>query len=486
MRKVCALQLLLMMALLFAPSKQAAQRSALVFTHVTIIDATGAPPSSDMTLVIVGDRIAELGKSEEIPLPQGAQIVDGSGKFLIPGLWDMHVHTLTRQRVEWCFPVFIANGILGVRDMGSPLEELEQINQWRQETAQGILLGPRIVAAGPLVDGSKPLFPDMSIAVANAGEGRQAVNILKQRGADFVKVYSLLPRDAYFAIAEEANHQGIPFAGHVPESVNAGEASDAGQRSIEHLSGILLACSTNETELRNELLAARAKSDPSLLYSALRHIQTKGKETYSDKKAEALFSQFVRNETWQVPTLTVAWTVASLNDGGLTNDPCFKKVLSMSPERRRLKTDSRFKDLTSGGSQIAFELVAAMRRAGVKFMAGTDAPNLWAYPGISLHEELALLVSAGLTPMEALESATCNPATYLGLQDSLGTVEKGKIADLVMLEANPLDDINNTRRISAVVVRGRLIGKSELQRMLSNVEVAADPMRSGVSKTAAE
>jgi len=480
MRKVRALPFLIVMALLFAPAKQATGQRPLAFTHVTVIDATGAPPSPDMTLVIVGDRIADLGKSEEIALPQNAQIIDASGKFLIPGLWDMHVHTLSRERVERFFPVFVANGILGVRDMGSPFEELEQIKQWKEEIAQGIRLGPRIVAAGPLVDGPKPMFPDLSITAANVDEGRRAVDTLKQRGADFVKVYSGLAREAYFAIADEANHQGIPFAGHVPDSVNAGEASDAGQKSIEHLSGISLACSISETELRDELLKARAASDPALVYRALRLIQTKRRATYSAEKAEALFARFVRNETWQVPTLTVARAIASLDEKELKNIRRCQSMFPVASETSRLKIIPSVKDLIAGDfayanedTQQAFKLVAAMRRAGVKFMAGTDAPGLLAYPGISLHEELALLVSAGFTPMEALQAATINPARYLSLQDSLGTVEKGKIADLVFLEANPLEDIDNTRRISAVVVRGILIDRSDLQKILQPVEAAA-------------
>jgi imidazolonepropionase-like amidohydrolase len=390
----------------------------------------------------------------------------------------MHVHTLLRQeRVELFFPAFIANGILGVRDMASPPEEFEHIKQWRKETAQGTLLGPRVVAAGPLVDGPNPMFPELSITVASEAEGRQAVRALKQRGADFVKVYSLLTRDAYFAIADEAKRQAIPFAGHVPESVNAGEASDAGQRSIEHLSGITLACSASEAELRKELIDARAKSDPSLIYSALRLVQTKGRETYSEKKAEALFARFVENDTWQVPTLTVARAVASVNDSNTTSDPRLNKLLSARRKARGPNNNTCFKDLTAeysafanGESQRAFELVAAMHRRGVKFMAGTDAPNPWVFPGTSLHEELALLVLAGFTPAEALQTATLNPAKYLGLLDSLGTVEKGKIADLVLLEANPLDDISNTRKISAVVVRGKMIGKPELQKILRELE----------------
>lgn len=454
MRKARTVLSFILIALLFAQSKQAAAPRTLVIIHVTIIDVTGAPAKPDMTIVIAGDRIAELGKTEEIALPPDAKVVDGTGKFLIPGLWDMHVHTLRESRVALFFPVFIANGVLSVRDMGSPPGELDRIKEWKQETAQGIFLGPRIIAAGPVIDGPQPMFPELSIAVADEDEGRKAVETLKQRGADFLKVYSLLPRTTYFAIADEAKRQGIPFAGHVPDSVNAGEASDAGQKSIEHLSGILLACSTEEAELRNKLLEARAKSDPSLIYHALRLIQTRGNQTYDDEKADALFARFARNETWQVPTLVITRAVVLPNDRNVVLEP-------------------QFKHAATAGNQQAVDLIAQMRRAGVKFMAGTDAPNPWAAPGTSLHQELALFVAAGFTPLEALEAATVNPAKYLGLLDSLGTVEKGKIADLVVLDANPLEDIRNTRRISAVVVRGKMINKSQLQNMLMSFEVAA-------------
>jgi imidazolonepropionase-like amidohydrolase len=456
-------------------------------THVTVIDATGAPAATDMTVVISGDRISKIGKTREVPIPERAQLIDGTGKFLIPGLWDMHVHLLCKERVEAFFPLLIANGVTGIRDMGSPFEEFEQIKQWRKAIDGQIMLGPRIVACGPIVDGANPVFPDYSFAARNEMEGRQIVDLLKRGGADFVKVYSLLTRDTYFAIADEARLQGIPFAGHVPESVSAVEASDAGQRSIEHLSGIRLACSTNEAELRKQLLEARAKSDPSLLYQAIVQSQEKAAATFSQDKAEALFSSFVKNGTWQVPTLVVSWAIASATGSSVRLNP-----LTANQER---KPNGGFllKDITAeslsvtrAGPQKTFELVDAMRRAGVEFMAGTDAPNPWILPGSSLHEELSLLVIAGLTPMEALQAATRNPAKYLGLIDRLGTIEEGKIADLILLEANPLEEISNTRRIWAVAVRGKLIFKPELKQLESKARDAISKSSRGPLSTTDE
>jgi hypothetical protein len=276
----------------------------------------------------------------------------------------------------------------------------------------------------------------------------------------------LLPRDTYFAIADEAKRQGIPFAGHVPDAVSAAEASDAGQKSIEHLSGIRLACSSSEDDLRKHLIEARAKSDPALIYQAMSQINTKGGQTYSNEKAEALFARFVKNGTWQVPTLVVAWSVASVRDSRVKAAPSTRAQISKKKsDCLQYDTTADSLAVTQAESLNTFELAATMRRAGVQFMAGTDTPNPWVLPGPSLHEELSLLVLVGFTPMEALQAATRNPAKYLGMLDSLGTVEAGKIADLVLLEANPLETISNTRRISAVVLRGRLIPKAELKQL---------------------
>src|SRR5215475_2894331 len=217
----------------------------LVINHVTVIDATGADAKSDMAVVITGDRITAIGKAAEVKFPKDAQLVEAAGKFLIPGLWDMHTHIATQDFLG----LFIANGVTGVRDMGGVWEAL---SLWRRLIKEGRLTGPRIVAAGPIVDGPKPVWP-FSIAVADEKQARQAVASLKQRGVDFIKVYSLLPREAYFAIADEARKQGMSVAGHVPFSVSAAEVAEAGQKSIEHLDMLLLGCSDQDEEVRKEL-----------------------------------------------------------------------------------------------------------------------------------------------------------------------------------------------------------------------------------------
>src|SRR5262249_6332302 len=299
---------------------------------------------------------------------------------------------------------------------------------------EGKVAGRRIAAAGPLVDGPKPLVPG-SLVAADAGQGREAVRKLKKMGADFVKVYTKLPREAYLAIVEEAKKQGLPFAGHLPESVSAAEASDLGQKSIEHLSGVVLACSDREDELRREAVAALAKADNREVQELVGRIYTRAADSFSDKRARALYARFVRNGTWQVPTLTVLRSMANLDDPKFTADP---RVKYMPPDLIHSYWSMRLAPEAAasmkGWYRRSAGLVRAMHRAGVSFLAGTDTINPFVFPGFSLHDELALLVAeGGFTPLEALQAATRDPARFLGREKDLGTVEPGKLADLVLL-----------------------------------------------------
>jgi imidazolonepropionase-like amidohydrolase len=437
----------------------------LAITHVTVIDATGAAAQADMTVIINGDCISALGKTGKVPLPDGVRVVDATGKFLIPGLWDMHTHVIGKETLA----LFVANGVTGVREMAN---YPQMVFPLRDQIAKGTLLGPRMVAAGLIVDGPKPAWP-FSIAVANEKEGREAVQKQKTSGADFIKVYSLLPREAYFGVAAEAKKQGMVFAGHVPLAVSAGEASDAGQKSIEHLTGVLTACSNKQDELRKEWQEVRSKGDEVAARVLGIRVQMKSLDTYDEKLAAALFARFAKNGTWHCPTLTVQRAFAHLDDKTFTNDTRLQYV---SPFVKSFLYPKE-----PGGTAEEFavrrrlykkylEMVLGLHRAKVDLLAGTDTPNPYCYPGFSLHDELELLVSAGLTPLEALQCATRNPARYLDRLKDIGTIEQGKLADLVLLEDDPLADIKNTRKIAAVVVNGKWLAKESLEKML--VEVA--------------
>lgn len=480
MRILSALLLLFVWLGQLAPqSSQLPSATVLAVTGVTVIDMTGALPRREMTVVISGDRIIALGTTGKVRIPRTAQVVDGRGKFLIPGLWDMHVHLL-KDRTP--LPMFVANGVTGVRTMGGRPEELFP---WREQVASGKISGPRIVACGPVVDGPEPANPDHAIAVGAEDEARQAVRSLKQGGADFVKVYDGLSRAAYFAIADEAKKQKMPLAGHVPLAVTSFEAADAGQRSIEHLGNILRSSSTLEPEMIEQRVksAVRLSNKPGDFTSIPARIAARTKielESYSEQKATQLFERFVKNRTWQVPTLATKRSLALVDEGRFFNDPRMKYI---SPsEREGWKPENNFflKYRTTEFIEVRkklylkeIELVREMHRAKVSFMAGTDVPGAYTYPGFSLHDELALFVEVGFTPMEALQTATRNPAEFLGELDSSGTVERGKLANLVLLDADPLDDIGNTKRISAVILNGRYLSKEALQKMLAGVEAAA-------------
>ena len=467
---------LLVLAVLFSDlTSQSTQPKPFVFTHVTIIDGTGAPAKSDMTVVITGNRITELGPSTDVRVPQSAQVVDATGKFLIPGLWDMHVHW---YRYDKAFlQLFPINGVTGVRIMwGAPLHF-----EWRKEIQEGTLLGPRMAIAGNILDGPKPIWPG-SMAIGNEAEGREAVITTKQQGYDFVKVYSLLPRKAYFAIADEAKKQRIPFAGHVPHSVSVVEASDAGQKSIEHLNGILVACSSREEELRQRLINANSTLPGQRLPnpSLLRPITRLMLDTFSTEKTNALSVRLKQNQTWQCPTFTVLRSGAFRDDSSFHNDPRLKYMPSQLRASWDPANDFRFRTRTVEDFALSrkvykkqIEVVGLMHKAGVEFIAGTDVLNPFCFPGFSLHDELAILVEAGLSPMEALQTATLNPARYLGIEKAIGTVASGKIADLVLLDANPLDDIRNTTKINSVVVNGRLLDRPVLDQRLTQVQALA-------------
>ena len=487
MKYTAALLLTILLPVAIAAQTNAANQP-LVLTHVTVIDMTGAPPQPDMTVVVAGNRVAALGRGDEINAPPGARVVDATGRFLIPGLWDMHVHTVYDRAADverTLLPLLVANGITGVRDMGSAVS-LGQINRWRRSAADGSLTAPRIFV-GQQVDG--PGGPDVSYVyrVKNESEARAAVRRIKREGFDFVKVYGRLSREAYFAVVEEAGRQGLHFAGHVPPSVTLYEASNAGQKSIEHMYDILTDASTDEARLRGawvereaRVLALNGKALPPDLEEQEFSLLAEAMATYSEDKAARLFALLARNGTYECPTLVIHHTWGSLAAPAFLDDPRLRYVPARQRRSVNLYLDAarawsaERKSFVNRLFQTRLRLVGAMRRAGVEFLAGTDTAYGYPVPGFALHDELRLLVQAGLTPMEALRAATYNPARYFGLLDSLGTVERGKIADLVLLDANPLENIDNTRRINAVILNGRYLPGEVLQRTLAAVEAAAN------------
>ncbi len=437
----------------------------LVLNNVTVVDVRTGALQPEQTVILERNHIALVGPSKSAKYPRNAPSVNCRGLFLIPGLWDMHVHLVFGDwfpgAQDISLPLFVANGVTGVRDMGS---ELDVVQVWRNEIEAGRLMGPRIYTSGSMLDGPKPRFPS-SVAIATPEDAHRAVADLKHRGADFIKLQSLIPRDAVFAIAEEAKKQEIAFEGHVPDAVRASEMSEAGMKSFEHLIGIFEGSSPAEDEF-------------------LKGNKTEGRflATYDPARAAALAAILAKNQTWQCPTLVWERGGNLIDVSDFTKDTRVKYV----PASWKNKTWKRFtEEITQGygADDLAIrkrfvekelEVVGMLHKAGVPFLAGTDTPaGVHIFPGYSLHEELQRFVAAGFTPLEALQTATINPARFFGMEDQLGAVEKGKVADLVLLSANPLADIANTQKIAGVIVNGRYFYRAELDNMLGRVETAA-------------
>jgi imidazolonepropionase-like amidohydrolase len=393
-------------------------------------------------------------------IPFGAEVVDGRGGYLIPGLWDMHIHSVGYDYGRRHLPKLVAHGITGVRDMGTPLEDALRL---RNDAWGGKILSPRLVVSGPLLNGPLPFRTPLILSVQGEAAARAAVESLAARGVDFVKVHDALPRTEYLAIADEARARGVPFAGHVPPAIGAVEAAAAGQRSIEHLGGRfhgeLLACSAREPELRRmidriivaalqDLDAGREPDDTEIFRAGVTGLLV---SSFSVDRERALIAALLRNGTWQVPTLVAQPLRAYLEDAAAPIAPADRRY---GQELLRLQE----------------RLVRDMHRAGVGVLAGTDL----SLEQPMLTEELVRLVMAGLSPLDALRTATLNPARFLGATDSLGVIAVGKLADLVLLEADPLTNVQNTGRVRAVVLNGRYFDRQALDQLLADAEAAAE------------
>lgn len=405
---------LLCLALSSARADSAASPRIAVI-HITIIDLPSATLKPDMTILTAGDRISVVRPSrdkEDLP-PKEIKVIDGRGQFLIPGLWDMHVHSDGDDRK---LRLFLAWGITGVRDMGGDIADLADT---RRRINSGELVAPRLVFAGPMLKGPPSEADDETWVIHSPEEARRAIDRLVELHADFIKVHDNLARDSFLAIAAASKEKRISFAGHVPASMTPAEASDLGQKSIEHLEFIPKPCLV--------LFESTAETSPRHLPSGC-----------DPQSLDALLHRFARNGTWL--------------------DPTIQSFRYFAPTQ----WDAIFSEFR--------ELVRPIRKNHVLILAGTDSSGFLERkgdpPGSSLHDELALLVESGFTPVEALRAATLNPALFLGLSDSLGTIEAGKTANLVLLEANPLEEIRNTKRIVAVISEGRYLDRPVLDHML--------------------
>ena len=439
---------------------------ALVIENVTVVDAVGGA-RENQTVVVEGDRITAVAEGGEIP--SAAVVVDGTGRFLIPGLWDMHVHlTYDEALVEAMPRLFLGYGVTSVRDTGGLLHELLPVVQtMRQEGA----VAPRVFFSGPLLDGEFVVYdgngrPEIGTANPSPEAARANVASLAEAGVDFIKIYEMVTPEVFDALVEAGREHGLPIAMHVPLSLQARQVASR-VNSMEHLRNVEMDCARDPEGLlaeRRNVLDAHEGGDGAALRSQLHGLQRlPAIGDYDQAGCQEVLATMT--ETIQVPTLR-------LNAFGL--HPSFERegwmeALDRAPagvaEAWRATTLERLAEPRSGNNTFgewSLRLVGWMHEGGIPVGAGTDTPINFALPGFSLHEELEMLVRAGLSPRDALGSATVRPAEFFGLEGEMGRVEPGYRADLVLLSGNPLDDIGNARLIQGVVSKGRYFPVEEL------------------------
>lgn len=411
------------------PASTAPSSGSVAITDVTVIDVSTGTRRTGINVLTRGDRIAAIGPG--IPIPRDASRINGKGKFVIPGLWDMHSHHQGTGAES--LDLFVAKGVVGTRDMGG---DADFILPLRERVLAGAVLGPEIVAAGPILDDAPSSFPYRR-RVTKAQEAREAVRDLKRLGVDFIKVHDHTPREVFFAIADEAPKVGLSFSGHVPSAVTIEEAADARMGSIEHLANyrVFDDCSTGDT--------------------------------YSPSDCAKLFDKLAANGVWQTPTMAFFQSIPDVFSGAPLGHAEYASDSLLALTRQNIAVSHVAPDVLEKGrlaGRLSLQAIHDLHARGNRFLAGCDG----LVPGFCLHDELEWLTKAGLSPLEALQTATINPARFLGREAQQGTVDVGKRADLLVLDADPLKSIRNTEGIAAVIIRGKLVPKPTIDRIVAS------------------
>ena len=476
MKKILAVPVVLF--LILSVSAQRNKKLDLAILNVNVVDVETGTVKTGMDVLISRDKIHDVRKSD----PDSVEAIfklDGTGKYLIPGLWDMHAHPddpeMWRMRPneegrDLLMPLFVLHGVTGIRDMAG---SLKVVNSWREKIAGGSLLGPTIFAAGPLIDGPNPMW-DGSIGIPSTKHVKRKVDSLKEAGVDFLKVYSLLPDTIYYAMSEYARSIDFPFCGHVPQTVTNLEASRSGISSLEHLLDIPLECSSEEEIIRNGTL------DYGNIKDRLGRYIFRNKrivDTYDSKKAARLYKAFVSNDTWHTPTISMWYKNAWFEKEKVKDQAHFKYLPKYMREYWTPQVNDHLKFRQENFLETQqllvdhyIKIIGDMHKAGVRLLAGTDTgANPLCWPGLGVHLEIEMFERAGLSPAEALKTATINPALYLGIEEDYGSISKGKYADMILLSENPLESISNTQKISGVVKSGSYFSKSRISEYLEEI-----------------
>ena len=459
--------------------QNANSQTRFVLHDINVVDVKEGVIRSHQVVIFEEDRIKQIVALNKYRKSERDSIISAKGKYVLPGLWDMHTHV---WMADSFFPLFLANGVTGFRDMFGVVQQLQT---WRKAIAKGNKTYPDFYFSGPIVDGLKPIWPG-SVEVTNIDQAKRAVdsikNILK---TDFVKVYALLSPESYFAIAEECKRLKFDFVGHVPNQVTVLQAANAGQKCQEHLTGILEIAS-DSSDLYYKVVRAQAGDTVKTLWNTdtflLNRLERRKMlvRTFNIEKLKSVAKELAAKQTWICPTMVVNYNIANLDDSLMAADSRMKYIMSFMKGFWDPKQDFRFKSATKeyfNVGRMEFEkkmkCISVLHAAGVKMLAGTDTPNPYCFPGFSLHDELEWFVKAGLSPADALRTATINPAIYFSEEKNFGTVEIGRIASLLVLDKNPLEDIRNTTSIQMVILRGSIMDRKKLDEMLDKVRTQA-------------
>lgn len=455
---------------------------AVCIQNVTTIDAVNGL-KKDQTVIIKKDRIVKVVASEDLILSPGNEIIDGTGKYLIPGLWDAHVHFAFKEELAPAmFDLFLAYGITSVRDTGG---KIDFVKRWKDQANANPTDAPRVMIAGPLLDGmpnvyngSSPSWPLLSTGLATVKDALQYVDYLDSIGVDLLKAYEMLSPEQFVAIAQHAKAKGLKVTGHVPLSMDVISASNAGLYSMEHLRNLEMSTASNAADLleqRRQLLAAGQDEIGGVLRSNIHNAQRREAIQNADElQTDSVLSVLAKNKTWQIPTLSI---MTNIVERPFASDEWQASFNYLPEELEKKWRDDVINVLAVPPTDDKilyvnwiFEMTKKVHEAEIGILAGTDCPIFLLTPGLSLHGELELLVKAGLSPMDAIEAATLNPARYFEMQDSLGLIAEQMLADLVLLDANPLENISNTKKINAIVRNGKYYSRQALDEKLEKLD----------------
>ena len=455
------------------PIQAAAREKAdVLIRHVEVVDVERARIASNQAVATKGDRIVAVGKDAEVAAKwSAARELDGKNRFLIPGLWDMHVHfgggTELVEENKALLPLYVAYGVTTVRDCSGDLAD--EVLKWRGEIAEGRLFGPRLLSSGPKIEGIKPVWKG-TIETGSEAEVDQAVAKLVALKVDFVKITdNTLKPELFLYAVRKVRAAGLRVSGHIPMALTVGQAVDAGISSIEHLDYAHKAGAKDEARIAADFAAGRInRAEAAAQLNA----------GFDEATAMANYARLRDRGVFVTPTLNIERLIAFLDSEDHSKDeflayigPGLRKTYQWRIDRAAKATPDEIAARHREYRQTA-AVLPMLEKAGVTIMAGTDAGflNSFDYPGLGLHQELAMYVENGLTPAQALAAATRAGPQWFGALDRYGSVEAGKQADLLLLDANPLEDIGATRAINTVVLRGRLQNRAALDKLLADAK----------------